>query len=563
MKKLLTIVSAVVIALGMTSCKKNMNAPEGLECNPNPLVVVGDKVDATITGNFVGKTFPKKGVLVVRPVLKFAGREVVGDSVVYVGEKAKENGIKVPYKVGKKYEMRVSFDYEPAMRRSELYLRFNAKVGKKTLEIPDVKVANGVVSTAKLANARDLDGAVTPDKFQRVIQDTQEADIKFLIQQANLRDSELKKDEVKQFTEDVKDAATDEKKEIKSIEVAGYASPDGGVDLNTKLAENRQKATANYLAKQLKKAKVEASVDSKTTAEDWEGFQALLESSDMQDKELVLRVLNMYSDPEEREAQIKNLSAVYKNLADDVLPQLRRARLKLTTDLIGKSDDELRAAVKEAPDSLTLEELLYSATLTEDLAEKEAIYNVAIKNFPNDLRAYNNLGLVKFEQGDADAALELYKKALAIDPANADVNYNAGVAALSKNDFDAAQEYFGKAAGTQSNLGAAMGTIYTLKGDYKNAKASYGKSVSNNAAIQQILDQDYAGARATLNAIKQPDALTSYLKAIVGARTNDREAVYANLAEAVAADANLKAQAKDDIEFEAFAEDAKFQEIIK
>jgi tetratricopeptide (TPR) repeat protein len=495
--------------------------------------------------------------------MKFAGREIVGDSVVYVGEKAKENGITVPYKVGKKYEMRVSFDYEPDMRRSELYLRFNAKVGKKTLEIPDVKVANGVVATAKLANARNLDGAVTPDKFQRVIQDTQEADIKFLIQQANLRDSELKKDEVKQFTEDVKAAAADEKKEISNIEVAGYASPDGGMDLNTKLAENRQKATANYLAKQLKKAKVEAGVDSKTTAEDWEGFQKLLESSDMQDKELVLRVLNMYSDPEERETQIKNLSAVYKSLADDVLPQLRRARLKLTVDLIGKSDDELRAASKNTPDSLSLEELLYAATLTENLDEKDAIYSVAIKNFPNDVRAYNNLGLVKFAKGDADAALALYKKALEIEPANADINYNAGVAALSKNDFDAAQEYFGKAAGTSSNLGAAMGTMYTMKGDYKNAKSSFAKSVSNNAAIQQILDQDYAGARATLNAIKQPDALTSYLKAIVGARTNDREAVYANLAEAVAADANLKAQAKDDIEFAAFAEDEKFLSIIK
>jgi Flp pilus assembly protein TadD len=288
-----------------------------------------------------------------------------------------------------------------------------------------------------------------------------------------------------------------------------------------------------------------------------------MESSNMQDKDLVLRVLNMYSDPEERESQIKNLSAVYKNLADDILPQLRRARLKLTIDLIGKSDDELRAAVKNAPDSLSLEELLYAATLTEKADEKEAIYSTAIKNFPKDIRAYNNLGLVQFKKGEVNKAISNYEKALNIEPANADVNYNAGVAYMAKGDLAKAEEHFGKAAGTKSDLGAAMGTMYTIKGDYKNAKSSFGKSISNNAAIQQILDQDYAGARATLNAIKNPDAMTSYLKAIVGARTNDAEAVYSNLQEAVKADANLKAQAASDIEFDAFAADEKFQNIIK
>ena len=555
----LSLIAAVVV---LASCNKTLPQPEQITVNPNPLEKVGNKVNAEITGTFPEKKFAKKGILTVTPVLKYDGQEAVGTPVTYVGEKAKENGKTVNYKNGGKYTQSCSFDYVPAMRKSELYLRFTAKVGKKEIEIPDLKIADGVVATSELAEAKDNKSAATPDKFQRVIQELTEADIKFLIQSANLRSSETKTEEMKALQAAIKDAKQAERKEISKIEVSGYASPDGGMSLNEKLAQNRQKVAADFLKKDLKKNKVTNAVESNITAEDWEGFKKAMENSNMQDKDLVLRVLAMYSDPEEREAQIKNLSSVYGTIAEEILPALRRSRLILTTDLIGKSDDEIRAIVKEDPSKLSVEELLYAATLTNDKAEKFAIYKKAAELY-NDYRAYNGMGQIYFEEGNIAEARRCYTKALEIQPNDPDVNYNAGVAAMADGDLKKAEEYLGKAAGTKANLQAALGTLYTQKGDYAAAKKAYGKTATNNAAVQQILDEDYASASKTLEAIKEPNATTAYLKAVVGARTNDKAAVYANLKSAIAQDAKLKARAAQDIEFAKFAEEAEFQAIVK
>ncbi len=561
MKKSLFFSLIAAVAL-LASCNKTLPNPDQLSVNPNPLQKVGDKVDAQITGTFPAKKFAKKGVLVVTPVLKYAGKEALGEPVTYVGEKAKENGKTVNYKQGGKYTQSCSFKYEPEMRKSELYLRFEGRVGKKVIEIPDIKVADGVLVTDELAEAQDNKLAATPDKFQRIIQEMTEADIKFLIQQATLRSSETKSEEMKALQAAIKDAQADEKKAINKIEVSGYASPDGGMDLNEKLAKNRQKAAQDFLKKDLKKNKVTNEVEANITAEDWAGFQAAVEQSNMQDKDLVLRVLSMYSDPEEREAQIKNLSAVYKTIADEVLPALRRSRLILTTDLIGKSDEEIAALAKTDAAQLSVEELLYAATLTKDAKEQMAIYQKAAELY-NDYRAYNGMGELYFAEGNIAEARRCYAKALEIQPNDPDVNYNAGLAAMADNDLAKAEEYLGKAAGTKANLNAALGTLYTKKGDYAAAKKAYGNTASNNAAVQQILNEDYAAARQTLNNVKEPNATTAYLKAIVGARTNDKAAVYENLKAAVAKDAALKERAKDDIEFAKFAEEAEFQVIVK
>lgn len=561
MKKSLFFVSVIAAAM-LTSCGKTLPQPEQVTVNPSPLVVVGDKVNADITGTFPVKQFNKKGVLTVTPVLKFAGQEVLGTPVTYIGEKVKENGKMVSYKEGGKYTQSCSYDYVPEMAKSELYLRFEAKVGKKVIEVPDLKIADGVVATAKLATAEDNKSIVTSDKFQRIIQETQEADIKFLIQQSNLRSSETKSTAVKDLQIAILDADTAERKAINKLEVSGYASPDGGMDLNTKLAEARQANAQKFLAKQMKKDKVEAAIENNITAEDWEGFQAAVENSNIQDKDLVLRVLSMYTDPEERETQIKNLSAVYKTIADEILPALRRSRMILTIDLIGKSDEEIANLMKNDPAQLNVEEMLYAATLANDDAEKLAIYQQVANQF-GDYRAYNNMGMIQFKQGNIADARRSYGKALEIEPNNADVNYNAGIAAMADHDLAKAEEHLGKAAGTQGDLNAALGTLYTMKGDYAAAKNAYGKSATNNAAVQQILDEDYAAARQTLNSVQKPNATTAYLLAVVGARTNDREAVYANLKVAVARDADMKAKAANDIEFAKFAEDADFLAIVK
>ena len=561
MKKGLFFSLIAAVAL-LASCNKTLPNPDQINVNPNPLAKVGDKVDADITGTFPAKKFAKKGVLVVTPVLKFAGKEVLSEPVTYVGEKAKENGKTVNYKEGGKYTQHCSFQYEPAMRKAELYLRFEARVGNKTIEIPDLKVADGVQVTDELAEAQDNKTAATPDKFQRIIQELTEADIKFLIQQATLRNSETKSDAVKALQAAIKDAKADEKKEISKIEVSGYASPDGGMDLNEKLAKNRQKVAQDFLKRDLKKNKVETEVGGEITAEDWAGFQAAVEQSNMQDKDLVLRVLSMYSDPEEREAQIKNLSAVYKTLAQEILPALRRSRLILTTDIIGKSDEEISALAKNDPAQLSVEELLYAATLTSNKGEKMGIYQKAAELY-GDYRAYNGMGELYFADNNIAEARRCYAKALEIQPNDPDVNYNAGVAAMADNDLAKAEEYLGKAAGTSANLSAAMGTLYTKKGDYAAAKKAYGNTASNNAAVQQILDEDYAAARVTLNNVPEPNATTAYLKAVVAARTNDKAAVIESLKSAIAQDGALKARAADDIEFAKFAEDAEFQAIVK
>lgn len=537
--------------------------PNQINVNPSPLQVVGNKVNAEITGRFPAKKFSKKAVVVITPVLKFDGREVLGEPVTYVGQKVKENGNTVLYKSGAAYSHSVSFDYVPEMAKSELYLRFEARKGKKTVEIPDLKIADGVVTTAKLAQALDVPSQVTADKFQRVIQEMQEADIMFLIQQANLRSSETGSQQMKDLRAAIKDASNDSKKEIHSLEVAGYASPEGGVELNTRLAKERQANTQRFLQGQMRQDKVAADIIANMTAEDWEGFQKAVQASNLQDKDLVLRVLSMYQDPEEREAQIKNLSVAYKTIADDILPALRRSRLILTTDIIGKSDDEIRNYVKNDPAALNVEEMLYAATLTNDAAEKMAIYRKVTEQFPKDYRGWNNLGMCYFAQNNVAEARRCYTKALAIEPNNADVNYNAGVAAMADNDLKKAEEYLGKAAGTKGDLNAAMGTLYTMKGDYAKAKSAYKGGANNNAAVQQILNEDYAGARKTLAAVQNPNATTAYLLAIVGARTNDRDAVYTNMRMAVSRDPQMKARAQKDIEFAKFMEDGTFLEIIK
>ena len=563
MKKLLLSVSVVAMAI-LTSCGGAVQ-PDQVSVNPSPLTVVGNQVEAEITGTFPVKKFAKNAVLTVTPVLKYQGGEALAQSVTYVGEKAKENGQMVSYKEGGKYSQVATFEYVPEMAKSELYLRFVARTGNKEVVLPDVKIADGVISTAKLAvaNAEEVKPQITADKFQRIIQEVQEADIRFLIQQTTLRNSELKTQEMKDLHAAIKDADTTANKAINKLEVAGYASPDGDVELNTKLADARQAKAQKYLQKQLKKAKVNADIESNVTAEDWAGFQKAMEASNIQDKELVLRVLSMYTDPEEREAQIKNLSAVYKTIADEVLPELRRSRLILTTDLIGKSDEEIAALAQNDPRALTVDELLYAATLTQDLAEKMAIYTKATEIFPTDYRAYNNIGMIYFTQGEVANARRSFAKALQLDAANPDVNYNAGIAAMAENDLVQAEQHLGKAAGTQADLNAAMGTLYTMKGDYAAAKAAYGNEASNNAAVQQILNEDYAAARQTLARVAKPNATTAYLAAIVAARTNDRDAVYSNLKVAIQRDAQMKAKAQNDIEFAKYQQDEQFQTIVK
>ena len=567
MNKKILFVASFALTLVFVSCNKNMTALDAshFKTTPNPLEVKGGKVDATVTGTFPVKYFNKKAVVTVTPVLKYNGAESKAQSATFQGEKVLANNKTIAYKSGGTFTINPSFLYTPDMAKSELYLNFDVAQKKKTYQLPAVKVADGVIATAELASTspKELKPALTADKFQRITQENQEADILFLIQQAQLRNSELKASDIKAFTQKAKEVRDAQNKEISTLEVLGYASPEGALDLNTNLAEKRQKVTADYVNKEFKKLKEKITIDSRFTAEDWDGFQKLMETSNIQDKDLILRVLSMYQDPEQREREIRNLSTAFKSIANDILPQLRRSRLKMTVDVTGKSDEQIAQLASSTPESLSAEELLYAATLSKTNDEKAAIYQKFVTLFPEDVRGYNNLGMVKYEQGQVDAAKSLFAKALSIDPKSADANYNAGLIALAKNNVSDAQTYFGKAAGTAGNLSAALGTSYIAQGDYAKAQNALADVASNNAALVQILNADYNGARKTIAAIAEPNAMTSYLGAIIGARTNDRETVYSNLKNAVKLDSSLIKKAASDLEFSKYFTDATFLSILK
>ena len=567
-KKLyLPFLMALVFALSSCSSKMGELSSDYFTTTPQVLEAVGGKVDVTINGKFPEKYFKKKAVVTVTPVLRWEGGEARGESMTFQGEKVQGNNQTIYYKAGGNYSMPASFDYVPEMAKSELYLEFDAKVGKKgkSVAIPAVKVADGVIATSELVKntLANANTANAEDAFQRVIQQAKSANIMFLIQQANLRASELNSDSIKAFNEFVKNVNADQKgKLMENIEISAYASPDGGIDLNDKLAARRQENTEKYVNKQLKKEEIVTNVDAKYTAQDWEGFQELVSKSNIQDKDLILRVLSMYQDPEQREAEIKNISSVYKNLADEILPQLRRARLTLNYQLIGRSDEEILAAFKSEPKVLNVEELLYAATLVNTPAEKEAIYKTAAQNFPADYRAFNNLGELAYQVGNYNEAESYFKTALQKNPSSAEANVNLGLIALIKGDKAAAQTYLGKGAGSAA-LNEALGNYYIAAGQYEQAVTSFGDTKSNSAALAQILTKDYNSAKATLEGVKNPDAYTAYLSAILGARTNNAGMVISNLRTAVSKDASLAQKAAKDLEFAKYATNADFQSIVK
>lgn len=558
----LPLLMAMIVAV-FSSCSKKMGqlSPDYFTVTPQVLEAVGGKVPVTIDGKFPEKYFKKKAVVEVTPVLRWNGGEAKGQSATFQGEKVEGNNRSIAYKAGGNYTMKTTFDYVPEMAKSELYLTFKVRVGNKTFSIPDVKVADGVISTSELVRntLAGANPALGEDAFQRVIKEKHDANIMFLIQQANIRSSELKK--AKDFNKEVADVNQTANKKISNIEVSAYASPDGGVGLNTKLAESRETNTTKMLNQDLKKSKIDVPVDAKYTAQDWEGFQELVSKSNIQDKELILRVLSMYQDPAQREQEIKNISSVYKNLADDILPQLRRSRLTLNYEVIGKSDEEIARLAESDPSQLNVEELLYAATLTDNNGKKEAIYTQATKLFPNDYRGYNNLAKLAYEAGNVDKAEAFLKKASSLKDAP-EVNMNQGLVALAKGDTDTAEEKLGKSAGVKQ-LGETLGNLYIIQGQYDRAVNAFGDSKTNSAALAQLLAKDYNKAKNTLAAVERPDAYTSYLMAILGARTNNLSMVTGSLKDAIAKDPSLAKKAASDLEFAKYFTNDSFTGLLR
>lgn len=539
----------------LTGCSKKLKGFEAdyFTVNPNPLEVVGDRVPATVTARVPAKFFVKNAQVTVTPYLVFEGKEVASQPYSFQGEKVRGNNPVISYDNGGSVTIPVMYEYEPEMMKSQLELAFNVTQGKKQYVLPRVKVANGVVATAALADASTVTPALAPDKFQRIINEKYNADIHFLINQANIRDGQLKTAEMLTLNEKIKDASADKQREIEEINISSYASPEGALDLNTRLAENREKNTSAYMKNQLKKDKITefGELTANFTPEDWEGFQKLVSASNIQDKELILSVLSMYKDPEQREKEIRNLSSIFDQLAEQILPQLRKSRITASINVIGKSDEEILQAFASKPSSLTADEMLYAATLMEGNNDKMKVYNTAAELFPNDYRAFNDLGLTQYVAGDYDAAKANFAKATRIAPDAAEPQMNLGLISLLNKDYRQANQKFGAAAGL-NELNDAMGTYYLMTGDANAAVKAFGNAKTNNAALAQILAKDYSKAKSTLAGINAPNAMTYYLTAILGARTNNDTMVNNNLRKAVKLDRSLAAKAAKDLEFQNF-----------
>ena len=551
-KKNLFILSAASVLL-MSSCSKlGALSADNFNVIPDPLESQAGQVPATINGTFPEKYMKKKAVVTVVPELRYADGQVAkGQSAIFQGEKVMGNDQTIAYKAGGRYSMKTSFTYVPEMQKSELYLTFDARIGKKSYNVPAVKVANGVVATSELykRTLASENGVIAPDGYQRINEQKQEAAIKFLINQANIRKSELKNNSVKEFVKMLKKINADrEGLNLKNVEIQAYASPDGGVKLNDKLAGNRQNVSEKYVKGTLKKQKMNADIDAHYTAQDWDGFQQLVSASNIQDKDVILRVLSMYKDPQEREQQIRNMSAGFRELADGILPELRRSRLIINYETIGRSDEQIEQQYKEDPSKLSTDELLYLSNLgSKSSAEQEAIFKTAAAQNSNDYRAYNNLAALALAKGDKATAQQYAQKAASVSNETPEAQANLGLIALINGNVQEAERAISKSANSE-NVKAALGALNIAKGNYAQAEKDFENVNSNTAALAQLLNKNYDAAAKTLNKVKDQNAMTDYLRAIVAARRGNKLEAASYLNEALKKDSSLKQYADNDLE---------------
>ena len=545
--------------------------PEVLETN-------NGKVDMALQGRIPEKYFLKKATLVATPVIVTPEGEKAYEPFMLQGEKVKANNKVISYSDGGSVSYKGSVPYDYSMRKSELVLKIHASKGRKSIDFAPVKLANGVLATSTLVDnspftifgvqkSKNSTGIYDPtiDKYQRIVPDKYVADLIYLINSAEVRGKELTKDEIKQLSQYVSEAYKADRKELKGVEVSAYASPDGKLDLNTKLSEKREGTASKVIEKNLKSNKVETELTTKYTPEDWDGFKELMEKSTIQDKELILRVLSMYSDPEVREREIKNLSSAFTAVASEILPKLRRAKITASVNLVGRTDEEISALAISDPSKLNQAELLYAATLTNDPQVQKTIYTNFTKVYADDWRGYNNLGDVEFTLGEVDAAGANFEKADKLDPKNPIIQNNLGCVELKKLNLAKAEELFGGATGAGNEVNDNLGIVKIMQGQYETVAKYYNddtKSVANRA-LAQILNNDNTGALRTLNAAPVETGRIAYLKAVIGARTAKTSMMYESLGNAIKKDAAYKTLAKTDLEFAKYFEDQNFKLIVQ
>ena len=569
----------VAVLSGCSGLKKMQKNADQIQFKVTPEVLESHagKVNFGIDTRYPAKYFDKKATVVATPVLKYGAGKTEFTPATVQGESVKANNRVINYTGGGSVSYKEAVNYDKTMAKSELYMNMTATRGKKSRTFDPVKIANGVIATSELvANfpkpilgvRRDENktGNYDPniDLFQRIVPDEVSAAILYEINKANIRKEEVEKKEVQNLQDFTKKADADEKIELKRVEVSAYASPDGTIDLNTELAAQRKETSTGFLANKLKEAGINIELKTKYTPEDWDGFRELMEKSNIQDKELILRVLSMYNDPEVREREIKNLSLAFTDVANEILPQLRRARMTTSVDLIGKTDEELKALAKSDPASLNPAELLYAATLFEDLGEQLGIYNSFIKIYPNDWRGPNNAGFVLAKQMKYEEAKPLFEKAETLKNNEIVVKNNLGAIALKEGDVKKAETLFGAASGAGNEVNYNLGIVSMKNAEYDKAVKYFVKDADVNTALAKMMAGNNNGALQDLEAFVRPNCfMKEYLIAVIGARTAKENLLFESLEKAISFNPEMKEKARTDMEFARYFENPKFKEIVK
>ncbi len=593
MKKLFIILLAPVIAFALiTGCNPltKMVKDSGevkFNTTPNPLEMHAGLVPIDVKVTFPPKYFGKTVKLVITPTLVSDDNstdELMFDTQTVIGEKFEDNYKQISYKEGGTFSFTDTIAYNSKFRASDLKLRFQISTQKgKSANITEIKIADGIITTPELVDeGMTIDGNLkrgtilgqmvdVPITKPEVRLENQMAKIYFDLQKSNIKKDELKKEEINNLKTTLVNAYGDPNKELKNIKFSSYASPDGPQDLNQKLVNDRgtnsKKAFENLLTKEEKEKFKNTNffVTETTPNEDWEGFKKLVSESTMQDKDLVLRVLSMYSDPDTREIEIKKLAAVYDNLRKDILPMLRRSIINLEYQGRALTDGDMKTMAVSNPNDLQQEELLYAASISDD-TNKENVYKTYLEKYPDDWKAWNNLANLQAKNGNLTDAKTNYEKVLAKSNENPAALNNLGVIALAQGDLDAAWKYFERAenAGCKSPaLGYNKGVIMIKKGKYSTAVSLFNAN-SFNKALAQTLAGDNEGAIATMNNLGSSEyGVFYYLKAVTAAKANKVDDVIENLRIAISKESKLKDYAKKDLEFRNFVDNSAFRGVIE
>ncbi|HUX97293.1 MAG TPA: hypothetical protein VMV47_16280 [Bacteroidales bacterium] len=570
MKKIRSLFILILAATLMTGCsglnKMKKNASQiKYDVTPKVLEAHAGMVTVTIKGTFPSNYFDKKTTLTATPVLKYSGGEIAFDEVqVLQGESVQANNKVINY-TGGDFTYTSSVPYKDAMKISELVLQVKAKRGTTSLDFDPVKLADGVIATSTLVEIHGRP-IMMKDKFVRIIPETGVADINYVINRSDLQTKELKAEDITALQKYIADVNADPNRQFKTTVVSSYASPDGAFSLNERLSGQRGNTADKFIKKEF--AKVEAAkaagfFDAKTTPEDWDGFKTEVENSTMADKDLILRVLSMYADPEVREKEIKNMAAAYENLKTDILPKLRRSKMVVSVDKVGRSDEQILAAMRGDASVLGIEEMLFAATLTKDQNEQLKFYQAAATAFPKCIRAQNNIGYVAMALGKTDDAIAAFEKAKALEN-NDVVKNNLGMGSLVKGDLAKAEEYFTSMTAATSESKWGMGVISITKGEYDKAVNYFGSEPCFNNALALVLKGDVNKAKVMLDGMKEScKGKKDYLKGVVGARLDDRNYMLGGLREAIATDGKWKDYAKTDLEFGKFFNDDTFKSTVQ